>query len=340
MRKSKVRGFFAWTDDEVELLLKVTHEYKAVKAAENMDWESCQSKYSDIFEWYGERYPSPEEAMAMGKEYPHKKYELTKGQLTSKVKAIRMRYRQAVNLGRKRSRGRVVLLYFDLCESIWGGSPATHAISEGIETSDVVVESIASTPNTGLSSVLGGDRFAKDAMSAEIVANRRQRLDATLSGYRKEKLKRKQSTDSVAQEDLDIKRQLLQQFEETNHEFVQIMCQWSSTMDRLTSNVELLVQHFVGTSGCVNNCGCSCKHNMVSKDLSEKYKRLVNPEEALEDSKPPRIKEEPLRDISLPVSEEPGVDLASGDQALPVGALGAHREKPPAGLEAANSLHA
>lgn len=31
MAKIKTRDFFAWTDDEVELLLKITHEYKAVK---------------------------------------------------------------------------------------------------------------------------------------------------------------------------------------------------------------------------------------------------------------------------------------------------------------------
>uniref|UniRef100_UPI003AAD429B uncharacterized protein n=1 Tax=Centroberyx gerrardi TaxID=166262 RepID=UPI003AAD429B len=250
MAKSTTRDFFAWTDDEAELLLKVTHEYKAVKAAENIDWESSQSKYGDIFERYREHYPSPEEAMAMGKEYPHKKHEITKGQLTTKLKAIRIKYRQAVDSGRKSGHGRVVLLYFELCESIWGGSPATHAISEGIETGDVAVEaveSIASLPDTGSSSLPGGDGVAEDAVSAEMVANRRQRLDATLSGYRREKLKRKLSTHSVAQEDLDIKRRLLQRLEATDDEFVQTMGRWSSTMDRLTSNIELLVQHIVGS---------------------------------------------------------------------------------------------
>ena len=39
---------FFWTDDELELLLKATHEYKVHKAMENVDWESCQSKYSDM----------------------------------------------------------------------------------------------------------------------------------------------------------------------------------------------------------------------------------------------------------------------------------------------------
>lgn len=77
----------------------------------------------------------------------------------------------------------------------------------------------------------------------------------------------------------------------------------------------------------------------VSKDLSEEYERLVNPEKALEDSKPPRIKEEPMSDISFPVSEEPEADLASGDQALPMGVLGAHGERLTSGLDGDHSPH-
>lgn len=77
----------------------------------------------------------------------------------------------------------------------------------------------------------------------------------------------------------------------------------------------------------------------MSKDLSEEYERLVNPEKALEDSKPPRIKEEPMSDISFPVSEEPEADLASGDQALPMGVLGAHGERLASGLDGDHSPH-
>ncbi|XP_037097910.1 STAGA complex 65 subunit gamma [Syngnathus acus] len=77
----------------------------------------------------------------------------------------------------------------------------------------------------------------------------------------------------------------------------------------------------------------------VCNDLSEEYERLVNPEKAPEDSKPPRIKEEPMSDISFPVSEEPEADLASGDQALPMGVLGAHGERLSAGLDADHSPH-
>lgn len=74
----------------------------------------------------------------------------------------------------------------------------------------------------------------------------------------------------------------------------------------------------------------------VSRELSEEYERLVNPEKALEDSKPLRIKEEPMSDISFPVSDEPEADPASGDQTLPMGVLGAHGER----LDGDHSPHA
>ncbi|KAK7141914.1 hypothetical protein R3I94_011565 [Phoxinus phoxinus] len=77
----------------------------------------------------------------------------------------------------------------------------------------------------------------------------------------------------------------------------------------------------------------------VSKELSEEYERLVNPEKALEDSKPLKVKEEPVSDILFPLSEEPEADLASGDQALPIGVLGTSSERLAGGLEEGHSPH-
>ena len=126
---------FVWTDDEVQLLLEVTNDYKVLKAAKNIDWESCQSKYTDILELYREHYPSSQEESAdIEKEYPHKKEEITKVILTSKLKNIRLKFSQAIDSGKRSGHGRVVLLYFEICESIWGGSPATSTILSGIET--------------------------------------------------------------------------------------------------------------------------------------------------------------------------------------------------------------
>ncbi|KAI2654635.1 STAGA complex 65 subunit gamma [Labeo rohita] len=77
----------------------------------------------------------------------------------------------------------------------------------------------------------------------------------------------------------------------------------------------------------------------VSKELSEEYERLVNPEKALEDSKPLKVKEEPGSGIPFPLSEEPEAALASGDQALPIDVLGSSNERLAGGLEEGHSPH-
>ena len=81
--KKKYADTYKWTDDEVELLLTVTKEYKTKQIAKSIDWESCVDKYGEIPEAYSAHYPSPEYAAAIGKDFPHKKNELTKSVLTS-----------------------------------------------------------------------------------------------------------------------------------------------------------------------------------------------------------------------------------------------------------------
>ena len=106
----------------MELLLKVTHEYKVKKTGENVDWESIRSKYPGISEQLKRQLPSDsEEASEMGKDFPHKKEEITKQAVTTKLKAVQLKYRQAVDSGQKSGHGRVVLLYFEWCERILGG---------------------------------------------------------------------------------------------------------------------------------------------------------------------------------------------------------------------------
>ena len=50
--KDKAKKEFQWTDDEAELLLNVTCDYKNAKAMDNMNWESIKRKYEDIFELF------------------------------------------------------------------------------------------------------------------------------------------------------------------------------------------------------------------------------------------------------------------------------------------------
>ena len=83
------------------------------------------------------------------KDYQHTKEEATKQILPTKLKAIRQKYRQAVDSGRHSGHGRVVLLYSELCEKVWGGSNAIEQLEPGLESTDLtnVLESTDVTEN-------------------------------------------------------------------------------------------------------------------------------------------------------------------------------------------------
>ena len=251
---------FIWTDDEVELLLKVTMEYKTSRAIENVDWESCQNKYGDIYKLFLDQYPTPENAVAIEKDFPHKTEQITQSSLTSKLKVIRIKFRQAIDSGRKSGHGRVVLLYFELCEEIWGGSPATTTIADGVETTDVDSENCESScsPESAqtdrsspeLESVDGpeSDAGITDNSSTPglsslkgTVKERRDLLNARLKGYKGEKMKRKLPVDSqllsVSQEELEIKKQLLEKMENMDKAYTNHMEKLTSNMEKLTGSI-------------------------------------------------------------------------------------------------------
>ncbi|XP_033998620.1 mucin-5AC-like [Trematomus bernacchii] len=144
-----IRGAFLWTDDEVELLLRVTLEYKTTKVQENVDWESCKCKYSDISRAFHAQYPRT----LADKDFPHDANAITKVQLTAKLKQIRNKYRQLVNTGSRSHQGRVMLLFFELCEEVWGGSPFNRTISSpATSTSSPATRTISSPATRTISS--------------------------------------------------------------------------------------------------------------------------------------------------------------------------------------------
>ena len=87
--------------------------------------------------------------------FPHKKDEIKLSHVTSKLKGIRLKFRQAVDSERRSGHGRVVMIYYELCEKIWGGgSPATEQIDGGIETGELNDDS---TTNSSSQSTSSGD---------------------------------------------------------------------------------------------------------------------------------------------------------------------------------------
>lgn len=109
---AKSISLFTWTDDEVELFLKVTNEYKVSKTAEGVDWESVQRRYSDILDCFREQIDN---SRGLEKDFPHKGEEIS-NVLQNNLKSIRLKYRKAVDTGKRSGHGHVVLLYCEHCE--------------------------------------------------------------------------------------------------------------------------------------------------------------------------------------------------------------------------------
>ena len=94
-KKKSGTELFVWTDDEAELLLSVTLDYKVQQLAEGTAWESVKTKYEEILKLYKNELPeNAQEAATLGKDYPHNREDITKEILSTKLKAVRTKYRQ------------------------------------------------------------------------------------------------------------------------------------------------------------------------------------------------------------------------------------------------------
>ena len=124
---------FTWSDDELQLLLEVILHFKSDKAGQGYDWESVKTKYCDIRDIFIERYPKDGNNEQFSHKDPIKSF--TKERLIAKVKALRTKFKVALDSGRRSGGGRVVAQFYELCAKIWGGSPAAESFPGGIETS-------------------------------------------------------------------------------------------------------------------------------------------------------------------------------------------------------------
>ena len=82
------------------------------------------------------------------KDFPHKKEQITKQIVSSKLKSVRLKFRQAVDSGRRSGHGHVMMILYELCEKLWGGSPATEQIEGGIESTELAVHDFDSQEDT------------------------------------------------------------------------------------------------------------------------------------------------------------------------------------------------
>ena len=277
-KKKEKKREFIWRDDEVELLLNIANDCKALKAAESIDWESVKSKYGYICDLFIAALPADDSDVM--RSFPHKKEEVTKQIVTSKLKAMRLKFRQAVDSGRKSGHGRVVMIFYELSV---GGSLTTQQIDGGNESlefnsdvlnsqgnarnlsqlSNVVYSSISGdtllneNSDTPLGDESGGNMFLdNDEENTELepesnkesgesmkrtMKQRREFLDNKLKNYKQEKLKRKLPVDTqhlgCVQEELKIKRQLVEQMDQMDQRYAENMEKMSRNMEKFTESI-------------------------------------------------------------------------------------------------------
>ena len=264
-KKTSAQNAFMWTDDEVELLLTVTNEYKVSKTYESVDWESVESKYADILERFKQHIPSTgdnSESFASGKDFPHKANDITKSILSTKQNLL------APSLDNQSivARGVVMGEWFGFTMNLimWGGSPATASIETGIESTEIESPSIdkvnessdcdeVNTRRSVQQSLTANDDCSSVSLESESTtathsesshevevkarSERRALINEKLKNHKQEKLKRKLPLDSqllsIAQDEMKVKKQLLDKLDCMDQ-------QYSDTMKSLSSNIEKL----------------------------------------------------------------------------------------------------
>ncbi|KAI4806452.1 hypothetical protein KUCAC02_017277 [Chaenocephalus aceratus] len=98
-------------------------------------------------------------------------------------------------------------MFYELCEEVWGGSPATPSLSAGIETGDLEESSSgpSSPPSLEHSPQPESSEPSESQPAAVVVRHRRDLLQTQLNSHISDWLKRKLPADHAVQEDLKIK---------------------------------------------------------------------------------------------------------------------------------------
>ena len=153
---------WSWRDEHVEALIGYMNDYKSLCDFNGVDFEAdLKEMYSAVHRSMACRFPSefgPEkvtEPSICVKDMSSEEYDLYKktsegekvqiakayDRIKSKVKGIRQDYRTAVNKGTRSGCGKIVKEHFDILCEIWGGSPATTMLAEGVDGDSLSVTS-------------------------------------------------------------------------------------------------------------------------------------------------------------------------------------------------------
>ena len=166
---------WAWKDEFVVSLIAYIKEYKAVCDFNGVDFEAdLKDLYTELHRCLASRFPEDfgpdkvSEPSTAVKDMSCEEYDLYKkttaeekiqiakvyDRIKAKVKSIRQDYRTAVNKGTRSGSGKLVKEHFDILREIWGGSPATTMLAEGVDGDSLLSDKVKSS-SEGKTSMTG-----------------------------------------------------------------------------------------------------------------------------------------------------------------------------------------
>ena len=248
-----------WSDDEIELLLGVVQVFASEKAFHGVEWESVKSKYEDIRKEFVSLYDQK------GLK-EHETTICTRERIASKIKDVRKKYKKAVDSGRRSGGGRTVATFYDICNGIWGGCPATKSLEHGVDSTEgfasiqiddengeekdcnkqiaeqnpppLELISPESPVNSDVASVAN---IELDAEEGDKRVPGQKTLIEHLKDKRHSKLSKTKSTENqqlaVMREDLALKKTMITKMEKMDEEHNKTLNKFANTMENLSQAV-------------------------------------------------------------------------------------------------------
>ena len=248
--KQKSKKRWRWTDEMVDVLLSSLTEIKSNMEFESKDFEADLVKlYSDLREVMASKFEADDFGPVSLSEKPQnattnelsqikqiivEEKRLTKigyDRVKQKIKDIRQDYRKAVTEGQRSGSGRLVCENWDTLKNLWGGSPATVAITNQITSIPGTQLPLDTTSSHGdsadeddeeenLPTPLSNKRVRSPTLSgtAKFVDNKRKMLEKNLSSQQRDQVYL-----NLAKEEFELKQHMVQNLnnaqEQTNEAF-------------------------------------------------------------------------------------------------------------------------
>ena len=112
-KKNGKASDFNWTDDKIQLLLEVCSDFKVESDYEGVNWESKRTNYEQKKSKFCEQYPEVEdEKFSSNSDLDS----ITKERVSAKLKSIRTNFKKAVDTGKRSGGGRIISMFYELCE--------------------------------------------------------------------------------------------------------------------------------------------------------------------------------------------------------------------------------